>query len=94
MYETSSFFSFFFTDVQQAMRFRVIIDHDIKKITFENGVPLSVEDMIKVFKQAFSITSDIGLQYKDADFDDFFTLTSTSDLKDKDTLRVLHVPHA
>ncbi|XP_034468605.1 uncharacterized protein LOC117777772 isoform X1 [Hippoglossus hippoglossus] len=80
------------SDMQQAMRFRVVIDHDIKKITFENGVPSSVEEMIKVFKQAFSITTDIGLQYKDADFDDFFTLTSTSDLKDKDTLRVLHVP--
>ncbi|XP_019956044.2 uncharacterized protein [Paralichthys olivaceus] len=80
------------SDMQQAMRFRVIIDHDIKKITFENGLPSSVEDMIKVFKHAFSITSEIGLQYKDADFDDFFTLTSTSDLKDKDTLKVVHVP--
>lgn len=74
------------------MRFRVIIDHDIKKITFQNGVPSSVEDMIKVLKQAFSITTDIGLQYKDADFDDFFTLTATNDLKDKDTLKVVHVP--
>lgn len=78
-------------DMQQAMRFRVIIDHDIKKITFQDGIPSSVEDFIKVFKQAFSITTDIGLQYKDADFDDFFTLTSTSDLKDKDTLKVVHV---
>lgn len=80
-----------FTDMQQAMRFRVIIDHDIKKITFQNGIPSSVEDMIKVFKQAFSITTEIGLQYKDADFDDFFTLTSTSDLKDKDTVKVVQV---
>ncbi|XP_037643954.1 uncharacterized protein LOC119498908 [Sebastes umbrosus] len=78
-------------DMQQAMRFRVIIDHDIKKITFQNGIPSSVEDMIKVFKQAFSITTEIGLQYKDADFDDFFTLTSTSDLKDKDTVKVVQV---
>lgn len=79
-------------DMQQAMRFRVIIDHDIKKITFQNGIPSSVEDLIKVFQQAFSITTDIGLQYRDADFDDFFTLTSTSDLKDKDTLKVVHMP--
>uniref|UniRef100_A0A3B4Z567 PB1 domain-containing protein n=1 Tax=Stegastes partitus TaxID=144197 RepID=A0A3B4Z567_9TELE len=79
-------------DLQQAMRFRVIIEHDIKKITFQNGLPSSVEDLIKVFKQAFSITTDIGLQYKDADFDDFFTLTSTSDLKDKDTLKVVRMP--
>ncbi|XP_068427650.1 uncharacterized protein [Clinocottus analis] len=79
-------------DMQQAMRFRVIIDHDIMKITFQNGVPSSVEDVIKVFKQAFSITTEIGLQYKDTDFDEFFTLTSTKDLKDKDTLKVVHVP--
>ncbi|XP_068427653.1 uncharacterized protein [Clinocottus analis] len=78
--------------MQQAMRFRVIIDHDIMKITFQNGVPSSVEDVIKVFKQAFSITTEIGLQYKDTDFDEFFTLTSTKDLKDKDTLKVVHVP--
>lgn len=78
--------------MQQAMRFRVIIDHDIKKITFQNGIPASVDDLIKVFQQAFSITTCISLQYKDADFDDFFTLTSTSDLKDKDTIKVVHMP--
>ncbi|XP_031146816.1 uncharacterized protein LOC116043926 isoform X2 [Sander lucioperca] len=78
--------------MQQAVRFRVIIDHDIRKITFQTGIPSSVEDLIKVLKQAFSITTDIGLQYKDADFDDFFTLTTTTDLKDKDTLKVVHVP--
>ncbi|XP_071347931.1 uncharacterized protein [Trachinotus anak] len=71
----------------------IFINHDIKKITFQNGLPSSVEDMIKVFKQALSITTDTGLQYKDANFDDFFTLTSTSDLKDKDTLKVVHKPH-
>ncbi|XP_049455374.1 uncharacterized protein LOC125902801 isoform X1 [Epinephelus fuscoguttatus] len=77
---------------QEAMRFRVIIEHDIKKITFQNGLPSTLEDLIKVFKQAFSITTEIGLLYKDADFDDFFTLTSTGDLKDKDTLKVVHLP--
>ncbi|TDH06222.1 hypothetical protein EPR50_G00131490 [Perca flavescens] len=79
-------------DMQHAVRFRVIIDHDIRKITFQNGIPSSVEDLTKVLKQAFSITTDIGVQYKDADFDDFFTLTTTTDLKDKDTLKVVHVP--
>ncbi|KAE8291471.1 hypothetical protein D5F01_LYC11079 [Larimichthys crocea] len=69
-----------------------IIDHEIRKITFQNSLPSSVEDLIKVFQQAFFISTGINLQYKDADFDDFFTLTSTSDLKDKDTLKVVHVP--
>ncbi|XP_042354024.1 uncharacterized protein LOC121951665 isoform X2 [Plectropomus leopardus] len=74
------------------MRFRVLVDHDIKKITFQNGLPPTVQDLIKVFKLAFSISTEIGLQYKDADFDDFFTLTSTGDLKDKDTLKIVHLP--
>ncbi|GAA6231459.1 uncharacterized protein LOC103362161 [Lates japonicus] len=78
--------------MQHALRFRVIIDHDLKKITFQNGVLSPVEDLIQVLKEAFSITTDIGLQYKDAEFDDFFTLTSTSDLRDKDTLKVVHMP--
>ena len=35
----------------------------------------------------------ICLQYKDEEFDeDFFTLTSTNELKDKDTLKVVYVP--
>ncbi|KAA8587585.1 hypothetical protein FQN60_016447 [Etheostoma spectabile] len=90
--EESSEFLISEAGIQHAVRFRVIIDHDIRKITFQNGIPSSVEDLSKVLKQAFSITTDIGLQYKDADFDDFFTLTTTTDLKDKDTLKVVHVP--
>lgn len=51
-----------------------------------------MEDLIKVIKQGFSITTDICLHYKDSDFDDFFTVNSVSDLKDKDTLKIVHVP--
>ncbi|XP_034038709.1 uncharacterized protein LOC117521504 [Thalassophryne amazonica] len=80
------------TDPEHAVRFRVVIDHDIKKITLNSGMPSSVEVLITAVKEAFSINSQISLQYKDADFDDFFTLTSTSDLKDKDTLKVVYVP--
>lgn len=79
------------TDTQQAMRFRVIIGQDIKKVTFENGIPFSVGDFTQVIKQAFSLGNNISLHYKDSDFDDFFTLTSTRDLKDKDTLKVIQL---
>lgn len=79
------------TDSEQAMRFRVIIGEEVKKITFENGLPFCVNDFTQVVKQAFSLGDNIRLHYKDSDFDDFFTLTSTRDLKDKDTLKVIQL---
>lgn len=79
------------TASENTMKFRVIIGEDIKKITFENGLPLCVNDFTQVVKQAFSLGDNIGLHYKDSDFDDFFTLTSTRDLKDKDTLKVVQL---
>ncbi|KTF86997.1 hypothetical protein cypCar_00041577 [Cyprinus carpio] len=35
---------------------------------------------------------DISLQRKDQDFDDFVTLSSIDDLKDRDTLKIVYVP--
>lgn len=75
----------------EGMKFRVLIGDDIKKISFEHGLPLCVNDFTQVVKQAFSLGDNIRLLYKDSDFDDFFTLTSTRDLKDKDTLKVLEL---
>lgn len=49
-----------------------------------------VEELVAAVKEAFSITGNISLQYKDEDFDDFFTLTSTNKLKDKATLKVVY----
>ena len=51
-----------------------------------------MDELITTVKESFSIATDISLQYKDEEFDDFFTLTSTNELKDKDTLKVVYVP--
>lgn len=50
--------------------------------------------MVRAVKESSrkSIATDISLQYKDEEFDDFYTLTSTNELKDKDTLKVVYVP--
>ncbi|KAK7944733.1 hypothetical protein WMY93_000461 [Mugilogobius chulae] len=75
----------------QTMRFRVLVGEDVKKITFENGLPFCVNDFTEVVKQAFSLGDNISLHYKDSDFDDFFTLSSTKDLRDKDTIKVVQL---
>ncbi len=74
------------------MRFRVRIDHEVKKLTLSSGIPSTVDELVAAVKESFSIPADISIQYKDEEFGDFFTLTSTNDLKDKDTLKVVYVP--
>lgn len=76
------------------MRFWVLIDHEVKKLTLSSGIPSTVEELVAAVKEHFSIPTDISLQYKDEEFDDFFTLTSTNELKDKCTLKVVYAPLA
>uniref|UniRef100_A0A8C5HUA8 PB1 domain-containing protein n=1 Tax=Gouania willdenowi TaxID=441366 RepID=A0A8C5HUA8_GOUWI len=71
------------------VRFRVLLDHIVKKVSFPEMPTL--QELIKGVQETFAISEDISLQYKDTDFDDFFTLTSTDDLKDKDTLKIIYV---
>lgn len=73
--------------MDQTVRFRVLIDHKVKKLTLNSGIPSTVNELVAATKENFSIFTDISLQYKDEDFEDF-TLTSTNELKDKDTLKV------
>lgn len=75
----------------EAVKFRVILDHEIKKLCLP-GIPHTVQELEAAVKQAFGIPVDISLQHKDPDFDDFITLSSTDDLKDKDTLKIVYVP--
>ncbi|KAE8278095.1 hypothetical protein D5F01_LYC23836 [Larimichthys crocea] len=78
--------------MEETVRFRVLVDHEVKKLTLSTGIPSTVDELVTAVKVSFSIPTDISLQYKDEEFDDFFTLTSTNELKDKDTLKVVYVP--
>ncbi|XP_038566683.1 uncharacterized protein LOC119897174 [Micropterus salmoides] len=78
--------------MEQTVRFRVLIDHEIKTLTLSSGMPSTVNELVAAVKEHFSIPTDISLQYKDEEFDDFFTLTSTNELKDKCTLKVVYTP--
>lgn len=78
--------------MEPGVRFWVLIDDEIKKLTLNSGMPSSVDELLAAIKETFSIKTEISLQYKDDDFNDFFTLTSPSDLKDKDTLKIVYAP--
>ncbi|XP_051772154.1 uncharacterized protein LOC127524567 isoform X1 [Ctenopharyngodon idella] len=78
--------------MEPTVRFRVLTDHEVKKLTLNSGIPSTVDELVAAIKEQFAITTEISLQYKDEEFDNFFTLTTTKELKDKDTLKVVYVP--
>lgn len=79
-----------FQDMERTVRF--LIDHEVKKLNLNSGIPSTVDELVAAVKENISIPTDIKLQYKDEDFDDFFTPAFTSEVKDKDTLKVVQAP--
>lgn len=77
--------------MSQPSQLRVILaDHDVRKVVLPSGIPETVDDLYSAIRDTFSITRDFCLHYKDAYFgDEFFTLVSTTDLKDKDTIKTV-----
>lgn len=74
-----------------AVQFRVIIEeHNIQKLTLSTGIPNTVEDLVSIVSKTFQLCGEIALLYQDKDFDNqFFSVTSTADLHDKATLKVI-----
>lgn len=70
--------------MEQTVWFQVLVVHEVKKLTLSTGISWTVDELVTAVKESFSIPTDTSLQYKDEEFDDFFTLTSTNELKDKD----------
>lgn len=74
------------------VQFRIIIqEHDIRKIRLPFEIPDSVEELTALICQTFALPGEVGLLYEDKDFgNQFFTLTSTADLEDKATLKIVY----
>lgn len=74
-----------------AVQLRVILEeHDIRKLTLPTGIPNTVEDLVSVVGKTFQIDWEFGLLYEDKDFgNQFFSVTSTADLHDKATVKVI-----
>lgn len=68
---------------------RVLIAQDIRKLVLPKGIPNTVDELKLAIKEAFNVTEDFSLHYKDSEFNDFFTLTSTDLIQHKDTIKVI-----
>ncbi|XP_053351506.1 uncharacterized protein LOC128521020 [Clarias gariepinus] len=73
-------------------RLKVILgEHNIEKLTFPNGIPESLDELLNQIKTTFKLKEDFRLQYMDQDFgNDFFNLNSTADLHDLGTVKVIY----
>lgn len=70
----------------------IFSDHDVQKLTLASRIPGTVGELHSVIQYTFGISGDFCLHYKDADFgNDFFTLLSTTDITDKDTIKVVYI---
>ncbi|KAF4103095.1 hypothetical protein G5714_015978 [Onychostoma macrolepis] len=70
---------------------RVIIDETtVHKLTLPHGFPGTVDELLAAAKDCFQLQGNFTLMYIDQDFDNqFFTLTTTDLLKDKDTIKLV-----
>lgn len=93
------FFAFFqnnmLTNMAPSAVLRVILgENDASKVTLPFGIPNSVEELKNVIQRQCEVAGDFRLQYKDTDFDEFMNLTSTSDIQNNATLKVIYLPSA
>lgn len=93
VYCTLSYFYLFIfllsDDSMDPAALRVLIGQEIRKLILPSGIPNTLDELRKAVKEEFDITDDFSLQYKDSDFNDFFTLTSTDQIQHKDTIKVV-----
>ncbi|CAM4608363.1 hypothetical protein PO909_034008 [Leuciscus waleckii] len=79
--------------VSHPAKLRIILqEHDIRKLDLPHGIPGSVNELEHIVRKTFGLIGNFTLHYKDPDFgEEYFSVTSTSDIKDKDTLKVIHI---
>ncbi|XP_016430365.1 uncharacterized protein LOC107757411 [Sinocyclocheilus rhinocerous] len=65
-------------------------DDDARKLTLKTGIPKSVDDLVLEIMTVFGVNQKFRLQYKDKDFgNEYMNLMSTSQIEDRDTLKVI-----
>nr|XP_015206550.1 PREDICTED: uncharacterized protein LOC102682436 [Lepisosteus oculatus] len=70
----------------------VIFDkHDIRKLLLPSGIPDTVQELDSIIRETFQTQGNFTLQYKDAKFGEFFSLTTTAEIKNKYTIKVVFV---
>lgn len=79
--------------MSHAAKLRVVLPHHkIQKLDLPLGIPETVIELQAAVRDTFGIAENFVLHYRDAAFgDEYFSLTSTGELKDKDTIKVVIV---
>ncbi|KAM9451464.1 uncharacterized protein Hap1MRO34_021776 isoform 1-T1 [Clarias gariepinus] len=90
---TSSLRCYRDTSMSHPAKLRIILkDHDIRKLDLPHGIPETVDELECIVRETFELDGNFTLHYKDVDFgEEYFSLTSTSDIKDKDTIKVVQI---
>ncbi len=69
---------------------RVILgENDAQKVKLQNGVPCSLAELKNEIQTQCNLLGEIRLQIMDPDFNEFVNLTSTTDVQNKSTLKVM-----
>ncbi|CAM4683331.1 unnamed protein product [Leuciscus chuanchicus] len=70
---------------------RVITEEtQVHKLTLPDGIPSTVDKFLAAAQNHFQLQGSFTVMYMDKDFDDqFFTLTSTDVIKNKDTIKLV-----
>ena len=70
-------------------KLRVLLKDQIEKLVLPLGIPPTVEELQTVEKDTFGIADEFSLQYLDSEFEDYFTLHASDQIKHKDTIKVV-----
>nr|XP_032833101.1 uncharacterized protein LOC116955880 [Petromyzon marinus] len=70
----------------------ILGENNCERLNLPTGIPNSLNDLKREIQTQLRVLEDFRLQFKDPDFNDFVNLTSTSDIQDKATLKVIQLP--
>ncbi|XP_077072666.1 uncharacterized protein LOC143746383 [Siphateles boraxobius] len=70
----------------------ILGENNCERLNLPTGIPNSLNDLKREIQTQLRVLEDFRLQFKDPDFNDFVNLTSTSDIQDRATLKVIQLP--
>ncbi|KAJ8279101.1 hypothetical protein COCON_G00061670 [Conger conger] len=78
-------------DMSAPTQLRVVIEEtQVHKLILPGGVPSTVDELLAAAQDHFQLQGSFTVMYMDKEFDNqFFTLTSTDLVKDKDTIKLV-----
>lgn len=73
----------------------ILGDNSSQSLTFQNGLPGSVNELVSKVERQCGLNSNFRLQFMDALFgNEFMNLTSMDELQDRETIRVIPMTEA